>query len=134
MKDRGIETSLIRVLKEMYREERSAIIMNGEPGRWFEIKKGVRQGGSSSPICFNMLPNELAHEIQTEGLGVEVAEAGKIGILLYADDIVLLAMNNRDMRKVCEVVERWLARYKLKVNIEKSEVVLYDKGSSQWSQ
>ena len=70
----------------MYREERSAIIMNGEPGRWFEVKKGVRQG-SSSPICFNVLPNELAHKIQKEGLGVEVAEAWKIGILLYADDI-----------------------------------------------
>ena len=76
-----------------------------------------------------MLPNELAHEIHTEGLGVEVAEAGKIGISIYPDDIVVLAMNNLDMRNVREVVERWLARYKLKVSIEKSEVILYGKVS-----
>ena len=44
--------------------EKSAIMIDGSPGKWIEIHKGVRQGGFSSPICFNFIPNEVAFAIE----------------------------------------------------------------------
>lgn len=59
----------------MYEEKTRAIIMNKTPGRWFNIQKGVRQGGYSSPVCFNFIPNELAWAIEISPYCIKHMEA-----------------------------------------------------------
>ena len=89
----------------------------------------MRQGRSSCPICLNIIPNELSHAIQNVGIGVEVGKAAKIGIILYADDIELLVRNKQYMGKLCDLVERWLEEYKMKINVKKSEIDSMEKGA-----
>ena len=49
-----------------------------------------------------------------------ISGSKKIGILLYADDIVFLASSTRAMRKLCEIVEKWLMDFNLNINADKS--------------
>ena len=125
MKARGVDEGICKVIQGMYEEEESAIIMNGNSGKWFKIEKGVRQGGCSSPVCFNFVPNELAWEIEKSPYGIKLPGGKKIGILLYADDIVLIDDTERGLQGLCGIVEEWLKKYKLRINFEKSEAVSY---------
>ena len=98
MRERDLDDQIIRMLREMYMGEKSAIITNGSPGKWIEIRKGVRQGGCSSHICFNFIPNELAFAIEKSPYGIILPNGKKISILLYADDIVLLSKAHQRCR------------------------------------
>ena len=57
---------------------------------WFPIEAGVRQGDSMSPILFALYLEDLIRDIKSLRCGVQVGE-DNIGILLYADDILLLS-------------------------------------------
>jgi hypothetical protein len=81
MKQRGIKEDTIAILYEMYKNEKSRIIMNNSPSEQITIAKGVRQGASSSPVCFNFIPNELADTIENSSYGVKLSNEIKIGIL-----------------------------------------------------
>ena len=50
----------------------------------------------------------------------------KIGILLYADDIVLISPTCMTLKKLCKLVEDWLHKYEIDINAEKSEIVVYN--------
>ena len=63
MLEYGIDRKTVAILSRMYQNETSRILMNGVPTNPIIISKGVRQGASSSSICFNFIPNRLARDI-----------------------------------------------------------------------
>ena len=54
----------------------------------FKLERRVRQGFVLSPLLFNIYTEELAARIRESGLGMRRNE-GRLGILLYADNVVL---------------------------------------------
>ena len=46
-----------------------------------------------------------------------------VNILLYADDLVCMAKNEGDMQKLLYLVETWCARWRLEVNLTKTNVM-----------
>ena len=47
----------------------------------------------------------------------------KIGILLYADDIVLIAENENDLQLRIDILNKWCKHKALNVNFEKTKIV-----------
>ncbi|CAG9317133.1 unnamed protein product [Blepharisma stoltei] len=127
MAKRGVDRKLIALARAMVSDEESMIIMNGEQQKPIKINRGVRQGGCSLPVCFNFIPNELAWKIEELGLGVQLEDGLKIGILLYADDIVLIAENPHMLRELVRATESWAEDYKIEINQEKSEIMTFGK-------
>ena len=106
MLTRGITLETVTMIKAMYTNETSSFIINGGISRYISIRRGVRQGGSSSPLCFNFIPNELVRAIRRAGLGVKIrTDIGEmqVGILLYADDIALLANTKEELQTLCDI-------------------------------
>ena len=55
-----------------------------------------------------------------------------VNILLYADDIVLLAKNEMDLQFLLLLVENWCIKWRLEVNLTKTNIVhIRGKGKSQ---
>ena len=46
-----------------------------------------------------------------------------ICLLLYADDIVLLAENENDMQYVLDILWKWCEKWRINVNISKSNIM-----------
>ena len=57
---------------------------------YFDVNCGLRQGFFLSPVLFNLYINDLALYLKSLGKGIK-CDDDKICILLYADDIVLIA-------------------------------------------
>ena len=49
-------------------------------------------------------------------------------ILLYADDIILLGKTPEDLQKALSVLEEYCMRWKLKVNTDKTKIMIFRKG------
>ena len=100
MRDTGVSGKLFIAIKALYNSVTSCVRINGSLTEWFEVNTGLRQGCSLSPVLFNLFINDLATKIKALDLGVDIGNGAKLGILLYADDVVFLAESEADY-KLC---------------------------------
>jgi hypothetical protein len=52
MKQMGFDDKWLLWLDQIFSSRKSAILLNGVPGRQFHCKRGVRQGDPLSPLLF----------------------------------------------------------------------------------
>ena len=90
LSDIGVAGKIFSALKSLYVSVRSCVRVNSFNTDWFDVHCALRQGCILSPLLFNLFINDLAIHIKSLALGVEI-DVENICLLLYADDIVLLA-------------------------------------------
>ena len=86
----------------MYQKETSRLILNGMPDKEWPVKRGVRQGAVTSPLLFNLIPEQLTLRLRRHGTGLKLAGIQRINNLLYADDLVLLADSKHNLQLLCD--------------------------------
>ena len=110
-------------IQAMYSSPKSRIILNEYKTDYFDCPIGVKQGDCLSPSLFAIFINDLAEEIKQSGVGLELDENTFVNILLYADDIVLVAKNEEDLQFLLFIVEKWCQRWRLEVNLTKTNIM-----------
>ena len=116
-----------RVIKEMYRVSRSAVLLDGECSEAFDVQQGVAQGCSLSPILFSVFINGLLKEVEQAGLGVELSDGSTIGGMLFADDFVGVSNSEEELQRLINVAHAYCCKWRLKANVSKSAVVVFDR-------
>jgi RNA-directed DNA polymerase len=87
-------------------------------GRFEETKLGLVQGGNVSPLCSNIMLNELDHELERRG----------IRFVRYADDLLLFAKTKRSAQRILEHIIPYIeSKLLLRVNKEKTVVAYIGK-------
>ena len=119
----GITGNMYRAISSMYSNPRSRVILNEHETEYFDCPIGVKQGDCLSPTLFSIFINDLATSIKDSNIGVILDEGLLINILLYADDIVLLAENEEDMQSLLYMVECWCKKWRLEVNLTKTNIM-----------
>ena len=71
---------------------------------------------------FNIFINDLIDDIKSLNIGIDI-DGENIAILLYADEVVLMAENTEDIQKLINVLDIWCNNNCLKVNLSKSNVM-----------
>ena len=104
--DEGIRGKMWRIIKNLYTKVESCVLLGSEKTDFFGIDEGVRQGCVLSPILFSIFINKLATDVINSGLGITVKDS-KVALLLYADDIVLIASSRDDLKKGLEIVNNF---------------------------
>ena len=98
------------------------MLNNGDCTGWFENASGVKQGDPLFPTLFSLFINDLARQLKSEGPVLQVGST-KINILLYADDMVLLAENEENLQSLLGVMSDWCYKWRLKVNKNKTKII-----------
>ena len=90
LKEMGIPDHLTCLLRNLY-EGQEATVRSGHGTRdWFQIGKGVRQGGILSPCLFNLNAEYIIRNSRLDEAQAGIKIAGKnINNLRYADDTTL---------------------------------------------
>ena len=73
---------------------------------WFNVDSGLKQGCILSSIMFKIYVNSLIDDINALNIGIDI-DNEKLAILLYADDVVFLAENEKDLQKMLDVLNFW---------------------------
>ena len=82
----------------------------------------MRQGDVMSPVLFSMFLNDLATGIKELNCGIKVNNLD-VSILLYADDIVLIAPNETSLQKMLDYLSNWCRKWRMAVNKDKTKII-----------
>ena len=118
----GIKGKLFNAIKSLYTSVTSCVRLNNLTTEWFDVKCGLRQGCCLSPLLFNLFINDLAVCIKALGKGV-CLDGDIVSILLYADDIVLIAETAEDLQLMLNCLNEWCSANCMSVNASKSNVI-----------
>ena len=75
-------------------------MVSGILSRRFTTRSGVNQGGIISPVLFCIYMDNLLMELQKQGIGCYIG-CNYLGVLAYADDIILLCPSVNGTKKLC---------------------------------
>ena len=124
----GVRGNMLNIIRSMYKCTKSFVKSFGSLSEPFICQTGVRQGESLSPFLFAMYINDLEEVFITKGVAGIDTGLMELFILLYADDIVLMAENEADLQHCLEVLHEYCTRWKLSVNASKTKIVVFHKG------
>ncbi|XP_071568694.1 uncharacterized protein [Temnothorax nylanderi] len=131
MRERGIREGLVRRTEEILRETKSRVRVGNEIGEEFWTGRGVRQGCPLSPLLFNIMLADMEEEMGRVKWGGIRLGGKRIYTLAYADDVVLIAEDEDQMRSMLERLEGYLGRKRLELNVEKTKIMRFKKGGGR---
>ncbi|XP_067217103.1 LINE-1 retrotransposable element ORF2 protein [Linepithema humile] len=132
MRERGVREGLVERVEEVLKETKSKVRVGGEEGGNFWTARGVRQGCPLSPLIFNVMLADIEEEMGKVKWGGVKLRGRKIYSLAYADDMVLIAEEEEEMKGMMERLERYLDRKNLELNTEKTKIMRFRKGGGRW--
>ena len=118
----GIRGKMWRVLKNLYDIVESCVLVGKRRTEWFTVEAGVRQGCILSPILFAIFIDGLARAVKQVKVR-SILEGIQFNIILFADDIVLMAESEQELQKLLNAVFEYSERWRFKWNGSKSKVM-----------
>jgi RNA-directed DNA polymerase len=115
-----------RLIRYLIRMFKAGVLAEGE---LTYDDQGVVQGSMCSPILANIFAHEVIDEWMEEI--VKPLCTGTVKMIRYADDIVICCGKNHDAERIKAVLGKRLAKYKLRMNEEKTKLVKFSKQKRQ---
>ena len=121
----GIDGKDIRIITELYWNQKAAIRVGQELSEPAAIKRGVRQGCVLSPYLFNIYTEYIFRESNhMNGLNIN---GTNINNIRYVDDTTLLANSNEDLQRIFDVVKSTSEQKGLDMNLKKTKTMVISK-------
>ena len=120
----GIPDHLTCLLRNLYAGQEATVRTGHGTTDWFHIEKGVRQGCILSPCLFNSYAEYIMRNA-----GLDEAQAGmkiarrNINNLRYADDTILTAESEEELKSLLMKVKEESEKVGLKLNIQKTKIM-----------
>jgi hypothetical protein len=128
--DAGVRGKLWRQLQAMHAGLSRRVRHPLGVSAWFPVDRGVAQGAVESPLVYSCFIDGLAKELKAAGLGVWVAGL-QIPLLMYADDIVLMAASQIELARMNSIVSEFARRNRFEFNGKKSGVMAFNATPSE---
>ncbi|VDH97472.1 Hypothetical predicted protein [Mytilus galloprovincialis] len=109
----------LSAIQSLYNDLKCTVRIKSDQTPWFSVDAGVKQACIPSPTLFSVYINTLADRINSLECGVHIDDF-RLSVLLYADDISLIAPDKESLQRMLNVVTEWCAEC---VNIGKTKIV-----------
>ncbi|XP_043583227.1 golgin subfamily A member 6-like protein 22 [Bombus pyrosoma] len=127
MKKMGVSENLTRRIKELYSETKNVVRVKNRNTEAFWTVRGVRQGCPLSPTLFNIYVAGLEDELRKGQAGGIAIGGRKVWSLTYADDIVLMADREEELKEMLRKFKKLLKEAELELGTEKTKIVDFEK-------
>jgi len=120
----------------MYHNIKSCVFLNGEITDYFVSSTGVRQGENLSPLLFSLFVNDLELFLKEKGcdhlkISNDIDSYVRLMILMYADDTVILANDEKSLQKALNELSEYCKIWKLQVNCNKTKILVFGRRISK---
>ena len=95
---------------------------------------GVRQMDGLSPLLFNLYTNDMPSIFDFSVTELVSLNTTRLNCLLYADDLILLSESEKGLQSCLDSLNSYCNRWKLKINVTKTKVMVFSKGKRKLSQ
>ncbi|XP_063619666.1 uncharacterized protein LOC134792326 [Cydia splendana] len=121
LRSQGVLPKYIRIIKNIYKDA-TAKIQTERIGVPFKIKKGVRQGDPLSPKLFSAVLEHIFRKMDWDAFGINI-NGEKLNHLRFADDLIVLSDNQRDLEKMLVQLEKESNIVGLTLNTDKTKLM-----------
>ena len=119
----GVSDKVLTMLQAMFDRVSRNVLINGEFTTHTDLQTGVPQGAVLSPYLYAVFIDGLTKELREANLGVQIFGA-QVALLLFADDIVILANNELELQRMLQVVADYASRWRFEFNHRKCGVMM----------
>ena len=124
LKEMGIPDHLTCLLRNLYAGQEATVRTEHGTTDWFQIGKGVCQGCIFSPCLFNLYAEYIMRNARLVEAQVGIKIAGRnISNLRYADDTILMAESEEEVKSLLMKVKEESEKVGLKLNIQKNKIM-----------
>ena len=124
LKEMGILDHLTCLLRNLYAGQEARVRTGHGTTDWFQIGKGVCQGCILSPFLFNLYAEYIMRNAGLEEAQAGIKIAGRnINNLRYADDTILMAESEEELKSLLMKVKEESEKVGLKLNIQKTKIM-----------
>ena len=108
----GMPAVIVRVFMFMYQQQYAWVKWGQAVSSRFRISNGTRQGSMASPALWTVYLDLLIKELRELGVGCHVGGL-YMGVVVYADDVLLLAPTRGAMQLMLDTCEDYAARHNI---------------------
>jgi hypothetical protein len=109
----------------IFSTSKSAVLLNGIPGRWIDLKRGLRQGDPLSPYLYLLMGDLLQRMVQNDDVLLHpLADGVPCPVLQYADDtLVIFRADGAAAARLRCILDQFAQATGLVINFSKSTMV-----------
>ena len=104
--DRKIDCMFLRLMLYIYANQQCNVHWNGSVSEEFSVSNGVRQGAVSSALLFAVYIDDIIQILKRSKLGCTI-DGIYFGVLIYADDILLLSASRMGLQSMVTICEKF---------------------------
>jgi hypothetical protein len=129
----GVSRKFACALHSLFEKNTFQLRLSDEVTDLFPVTTGLRKGSVLSPILFSIFISDLEHEVlgpfpSSKFLLQDCEFEGVlVNGLLFADDLIIFARSGQGLRYQLRLLEKYVDRQKLTVNVNKCEIVRFGK-------
>ena len=109
-------------LEELYSGVECEVRVGEVLSNSFEVTMGLRQSCLLSLLLFSLYINDVIAKLREAKVTVRCREE-QVPALLFADDMVISAEGEEELRRGLRVLEKWCSEWAMKVNADKCGVI-----------
>ena len=99
----GVSTKLLSILTRMYINATSVVRYDGYTSNEFRFAKRLRQGCPLIPLLFCVFISDLDYTLKSSSTGKITMDREEISVIMFADDLVLLADSSEGLKQSLSV-------------------------------
>ena len=128
MMNSGLDGKLFHLIRSIYLDVKSCVKSMNSLSEFFDSNIGLLQGEVLSPFLFSLFLNDLELHLQQSTSAGLTLDQLSIYLLMFADDAVIFSDSVDGLQSSLNNLESYCRRWDLKVNVDKTKVVVFRKG------